>query len=337
MTVPALSELVQDRGQSDLLSELTQEVSLVEEELAVHLQSQVESVAAVARHTLRAGGKRLRPAFVAIGARASGLEFDPARTRRVGASMEMIHMATLIHDDVIDNSDTRRGRPTAAAVFGNRASILSGDALLAKATVLLTQDGDADLIRVVCQAVVDMAEGEVREVETRGKFDLSEADHLEILRMKTASFIEACCEAGAIVAGAGRETRGALRTYGRNIGLAFQIVDDLLDYRGDRAKTGKPTAKDFREGQATLPLIYLRGHLKPNEEESVRSKFGRDVSEDELRMISNWMDSCGAFERCEALAEEYAQAALTAVAVIPDPASREFLGIVADYVLKRQI
>lgn len=337
MTAPALSMLISDRLQEDLLQELTQEIALVEEELNLQVQSQVRSIADVAKHTLRAGGKRLRPAFVAIGAKATGLQYDHRRTQRVGASLEMIHMATLIHDDVIDNSATRRGRPTAAAVYGNRASILSGDALLAKATVLLTQDGDPDLIRVVCEAVVDMAEGEVREVETRGSFDLAEADHLEILRMKTASFIEACCESGAIVAGAGADTRRALRDYGRHVGLAFQIVDDILDYRGDRAKTGKPLATDFREGQATLPLIYLRDQLSKSEEALVRSKFGETVTDDEIRMISAWMESRGVFARCQSRAEEYVSVALSAVKELPEETSREFLGTVAEYVLKRQL
>ena len=337
MTASALSVLVQDPAQEGLLNELTHEIALVEEELNLQIRSQVSLVASVGRHTLRAGGKRLRPAFVAIGARATGRPFDPERTRRVGASMEMIHMATLIHDDVIDNSSTRRGRPTAAAMFGNRASILSGDALLAKATVLLSQDGDVELIRGVCEAVVDMAEGEVREVETRDDFDLDETAHLEILRLKTASFIEACCEAGAIVAGADQAERTALRTYGRNVGLAFQIVDDLLDYRGERAQTGKPLATDFREGQATLPLIYLRELLSDNERDTVKRKFGNAVTDDEIRMIASWMATRGAFTRCEELASSYVQIALEAVEVLPDSTSREFLSTVAEYVLKRQI
>lgn len=337
MTATTLNMLIRDSSQEELLKEMTCEIAEVEEELNAQVRSQVSLVSSVARHTLKAGGKRLRPAFVYIGARATSLPFDIERTRRVGASMEMIHMATLIHDDVIDNSSTRRGRPTAGVVFGNRASILSGDALLAKATVLLTQDGDVELIRTMGEAVVDMAEGEVREIETRADFDLDEPTHLEVLRLKTASFIEACCEAGAIVAKADDGTRGALRTYGRNVGLAFQIVDDLLDYRGDRARTGKPQATDFREGQATLPLIYLRECLTDSERAHVQSKFGNTVTEGEIRMIASWMDSRGAFAKCEDVAAKYIETALEAVSVLPDRTSREFLRTVAEYVLKRQI
>lgn len=337
MTAPSLATFVQDPAHEGLITELTQEIALVEEELNEQMRCQVDLVSEIARHTLRAGGKRLRPAFVAIGARATGRPFDAERSRRVGASMEMIHMATLIHDDVIDNSSIRRGRPTAGVVFGNRASILSGDAILAKATVLLSQDGDIDLIRTMSEAVVDMAEGEVREVETRGDFDLDEASHLEILRLKTASFIEACCEAGAIVAGGDLSTRAALRSFGRNVGIAFQIVDDLLDYRGEKERTGKPKATDFREGQATLPLIYLREHLTDAERDTIRSKFGTPVTDDEVRMIASWMDTRGAFKRCEDLASDFANVAIEATKLLPDRVSREFLSTVADYILKRQI
>jgi geranylgeranyl pyrophosphate synthase len=319
------------------MSEILREVELVEDELNLQMHSRVSTAAAVGRHTLRAGGKRLRPAFVTIGAKATGLDFDRTRTRRVGASLEMIHMATLIHDDVIDNSGTRRGLPTAAALFGNRASILGGDALLAKATVLLTQDGDVELIRTVSEAVVEMAEGEIRELETRGDFNLDEESHLEILGLKTASFIEACCDAGAIVAGAGPGARSALRRYGRSVGVAFQIVDDLLDYRGDKTKTGKPVAIDFREGQATLPLIYLRETLSDSERSMIEARFGGSSTDDEIRMITSWMDSRGVFERCEEVAAQHARKALEAADTLPEDAARGFLSTVADFVLKRQL
>ena len=337
MTAPGLALLVQDPAQEELLTEILHEVDLVEEELNIQIQSRVTTSAAVGRHTLRAGGKRLRPAFVTIGAKATGLSFDRARTRRVGASMEMIHMATLIHDDVIDNSSTRRGLPTAASLFGNRASILGGDALLAKATVLLTQDGDVELIKTVAEAVVEMVEGEMKELETRGDFDLDETTHLEILGQKTASFIEACCDSGAIVAGADSATRDTLRQYGRSVGLAFQIVDDLLDYRGDRSKTGKAIATDFREGQATLPLIYLRETLSDSERALIEARFGAAASDDEIRMITSWMSSRGIFERCEKVAAQHVERALEAADSLPERTSRGFLTTVADFVLKRQL
>ncbi|HEY0867885.1 MAG TPA: polyprenyl synthetase family protein, partial [Fimbriimonas sp.] len=219
MTATVLS-ITKGSIQPDLLESISDEVARVEEELQRQVGSQIELVQKVGRHTLKAGGKRLRPALVTLAARATGLEFDPERTRRLGACMELIHMATLIHDDVVDNSSTRRGRPTAAVEFGNTASILSGDVLLAKAMLLLAQDGDLDIIRCVSEAVVDLAEGEVRELEVRGEFDLEEETHLEVLRLKTATFIAVCCEVGAIVAGAASTVRQALHSYGNQIGMA---------------------------------------------------------------------------------------------------------------------
>ncbi|MGV3614600.1 MAG: polyprenyl synthetase family protein [Fimbriimonas sp.] len=337
MIAPSLKVLANGRADSETLQRVTDEVTLVEEELVSHLRSGVALVQRVGHHTLQAGGKRLRPAFVVLAAQATGRPFDVPRARRLGASMEMIHMATLIHDDVIDDASTRRGRPTAAREFGNTAAILGGDALLAKAMLLLARDGDVSLIRTVSEAVVDMAEGEVRELETRGDFDLDIENHLEVLRLKTASLIECCCELGALVAGAPPEYAQALRVYGYHVGMAFQIVDDLLDYRGDKAKTGKPKATDFREGQATLPLIYLIPELSEAEAAIVRRKFGNDPSDDEIRMLAGWMDTRGAFARAEKDARGHVERALEALAPLPEGSSRELLVAVAEYVVRREL
>jgi geranylgeranyl pyrophosphate synthase len=212
--IGSLSELAQILGSSEIVAEIAKDILEVEEELIRQSASEVKLVEQVARHTLRSGGKRLRPACVALAARATGLPYDPKRVHRLGACLEMVHMATLIHDDIIDRSPIRRGMPTASAVFGNTGSILSGDVLLAKSMVILAEDGDLGIIRNVAQAVVEMAEGEVREVETRGDFDLSEDDHLDILHKKTAAFIESCCFVGATLTGAPETVVTALRKFG---------------------------------------------------------------------------------------------------------------------------
>ncbi|HTQ11920.1 MAG TPA: polyprenyl synthetase family protein, partial [Fimbriimonadaceae bacterium] len=212
IAVPRFSE-----GQNpDLIEQIAGEIASVEQELARQLGSRIALVESVGRHTLDAGGKRLRPAFVALAARATGIDLRSTRVCRIGACMEMIHMATLIHDDVIDHASTRRGRATASAAFGNTAAILSGDVLLSKAMVILALDGDLEIIRTVSQSVVEMAEGEVRELEIRGRIDLTEDEHLDILRMKTASFIQCCCESGALIAGARSDHRRALGEYGHH-------------------------------------------------------------------------------------------------------------------------
>lgn len=321
-------------GDKELLTQIAGEIAAVEQELANQVGSPIELVEHVGAHTLEAGGKRLRPAFVALAARAIGKPFESTRTHRIGACMEMIHMATLTHDDVIDHAATRRGRPTASSIYGNTAAILSGDVLLAKAMVILARDGDLEIIRTVSEAVVEMAEGEVGELEIRGCFDLSEAAHLEILRMKTASFIQCCCEAGAMIAGASDNERRALGRFGHHIGMAFQIVDDLLDYRSE--VTGKPKAGDFREGQATLPLIHLREHLDSDEDELARRHFGNGVSDDELRTIIGWMSARGAFDRAEIAAKSHVNEAIAALRVLHPSPERDLLEQVGDFVLSRQ-
>lgn len=319
----------------ELLDRIAAEVRAVEQELREQVKSNVDLVRSVSEWTLAAGGKRLRPAFVALAAQATGQPFNTARTRKLGACMELIHMATLVHDDVIDNSATRRGRATAGAEFGATAAILTGDVLLARAMVILAQDGDTRLIETVSEAVVSIVEGEVRELEVRGDFDLGVEPHLDVLALKTAALIECCCEMGSIVADADESTRRALRSYGRHVGIAFQIVDDLLDYRGDQATTGKPRATDFREGQATLPLIFLRPLLTEAEAKIVRRKFGANPNEDEVRMVADWMQTRGAFAAAERVAREHIDFALAATATLPSTDARQLLEGVADYVMSR--
>ncbi len=321
----------------DLLAEVAEDVNRVEEELRRQILSRVDLVERVSRLTLEAGGKRLRPAFIALAAKAIGNPFEEERVVKLGASLEMIHMATLIHDDVIDDAKTRRGKPTAAAELGNTAAILSGDVLLAKAMSVLASDADLTVIRVVSTAVETMAEGEVRELEARGDFDLSEAAYEEIVELKTGRFIEACCQVGALIAAATQSEVDALSTYGKHVGLAFQIVDDLLDYRGDKAKTGKSTGTDFREGQMTLPMIYLRETLSDAEEKIARHRFGNGASDDEIRMIADWMDTRGAFERAENEARRRVGIAKDALKALRDSHSRQVLEAVADYVLFRKV
>lgn len=337
MTASALTLLSHGQIRQDLLDRISEEVKAVEAELANKMSSAVDLVHQVSELTLRAGGKRLRPAFVALAARAIGNAVDAERTHRLGACMELIHMATLIHDDVIDNASTRRGRPTASAQYGNTAAILSGDVLLAKAMLILAKDGDVRLIETVSQAVVGIVEGEVRELEVRGDFDLKEETHFDILRLKTASLIECCCEMGAIIADADEAQRTAIRAYGFHVGMAFQVIDDLLDYRGDQTKTGKPKATDFREGQATLPLIYLRPLLSEAESKIVRRKFGNNPNDDELRMLVDWMDARGSFTKAESIARFHVDLALEATQNLKPGDARELLEGIAEYILTRQV
>lgn len=318
------------------LQQISEHVSQVEAELRELVGSRVALVESIGSHTLDAGGKRLRPAFVLLAAQCIGREFDPARARKLGACMEMIHMATLIHDDVIDDAATRRGKPTASAVHGNTAAILSGDVLLSRAMAVLAADGDLPVIRTVSEAVVDLAEGEVRELEMRDRLDLTREEHYEILRMKTASFIECCCRIGGRIAGANAAEEAALGDFGHHVGMAFQLVDDLLDYRGDRAKTGKPLATDYHEGCATLPLIALLPHLSDTERAFVAEGFGRNDANADMSKIVALMCEHGSFDEAELAARDSINQAKTALMALPASSARELLAAVADYVVVRQ-
>jgi len=317
------------------LTKIAHEIAEVDKVLATEIGSRVQLVTDVSEHTLKAGGKRLRPALVTLCASATGLPFDPIRARKLGACMEMIHMATLIHDDVIDGADTRRGKPTASAVFGNTAAILSGDVLLARAMAILAHDGDLDIIRMVSEAVVELAEGEVRELETRGQLGLTIDDHYAILRLKTASFIEACCRTGAKVAGASEAIEQALGEFGHHIGIAFQLVDDLLDYRGNNGQTGKPRATDFHEGCPTLPLIALVGSLT-TEELAWTSKVFGNANEADVDRVVELMNSRGAFNVAEKGADRAVESAASALARLPVSSERDVLEAVARFIRARQ-
>jgi len=311
-------------------------IAEVEAELKVQIGSAIPLVEEVGQITLRGGGKRLRPALVFLSARTTGLDFDNHRAVQLGVAMELIHMATLIHDDVIDDAATRRGEPTAFSIHGITPSILGGDVLLAKAMRLLAEDGDLRIIRLVSQAVVELAEGEVQEIAVRGDINLPLDDHLQVLRMKTASFIECCCRIGGMLTEATESELDALGSYGHHLGMAFQIVDDILDFRGDAAKTGKPVATDFRDGQATLPLIYLLTELSPEEKTFVEMKFGNGSTDADLQLILSWMTDKKALARADQDAREHASSARDSLEVLPDSSERRLLSGVTLGVTRRQ-
>ena len=319
----------------DLAEELAADIHRADAILKMSLRSDCRRVEDIGNHTFEAGGKRLRPLFVSLGARATGREYDADRVAALGACMEMIHMATLIHDDVVDGADVRRGRPTASAVHGNTASILCGDVMLARAMELLASDGDLELIRMVSKTVVEMATGEIMEVEARGDFDLGEAAHLEILRRKTATFIAACCKGGAIIAGGDNQTQQALADYGEAVGMGFQIADDLIDFRSSSEVSGKPRASDFREGCATLPLILLRPKLGADELLYLRSKFGNGVVEADLDTIGAWMSEREAFGGAESMALEFANSAQRALEPLENNGPTAMLSKLADLLIRR--
>jgi octaprenyl-diphosphate synthase len=229
------------------------DVAAVNQLIVQRMESRVEMIPRLAGHLIASGGKRLRPILTLASAQMCG--YQGQRQCKLAASVEFIHTATLLHDDVVDESDLRRGSPSANALFGNEASVLVGDFLFSRAFELMVEDGSIDVLRVLSHASAVISEGEVLQLITTNDSATSEQAYLEVVRAKTAELFAAACRIGAIVAGRPASEEEALRTFGLNLGIAFQIVDDVLDYSAEQENLGKTVGDDFREGKVTLPVI----------------------------------------------------------------------------------
>ena len=308
----------------------------VEVRLNKEITSEVLQVNALAGHVLSAGGKRLRPAMIALAACAVSKNPDIERVTAVGASAELVHMATLVHDDVVDDTTTRRGKTTANAVFGNGVAVLSGDFLLARAMCMLVADGDIRVIRAVTDITVEMSEGEVMELLAAGNPSITPEIYYEILRKKTAVFVAGCCRCGAMVGGASPEEEDALSRYGHHMGLAFQIADDLLDYTGNPTNTGKALGSDLRDGRATLPLLLALEDCSIEDRSLLLKYFGSDeITEDTFQLVLTIMEKHNTFTRTRATACTHIQRAADALLTLPATRARECFLQLNDYVIHR--
>jgi octaprenyl-diphosphate synthase len=314
------------------------DLTAVEALLSEEIRSDVRAAYAISGHTLSAGGKRLRPALVTLAARAALCRFPAETVYASAAAAELIHMASLIHDDVVDGADERRGRPTANAAFGNQISVLVGDYLLAKSIYLAARQGSMDVIRVFSKVTVSLSEGEVLQITAKGDVDTSEETYLTIIQKKTAGFIAGCCEVGAMLAEAAPDQVEALTNYGLHCGLAFQIADDLLDYTGDPRKTGKPQCGDLREGKMTLPLILTLQDVTEGE----RQELLHILQEPEALTDAEVADVCetiarhDGYARTADAARRYVTEAQEALRALPTSTYRDSLHALADYALTRE-
>ena len=310
----------------------------VEALLGEEIRSDVRAAYAISGHTLSAGGKRLRPALVTLAARAVANQFPATTIYASAAAAELIHMASLIHDDVVDGAEERRGKPTANAAFGNQISVLVGDYLLAKSIYLASREGSMDVIRVFSKVTVGLSEGEVLQLTAKGDVDTSEETYLRIIEKKTAGFIAGCCEVGAMLAGAKPAVVSALTQYGLNCGLAFQIADDLLDYTGDPIKTGKPVCGDLREGKMTLPLILALQDAATEERCDLLHILQEPeaLTEAEIASVRDTIARHDGYARTATVARRYVALAQEALCLLPPSPSRDSLRALADYAVTRE-
>jgi len=319
---------------SDIFEPIRLDLDQVEREFARHVESHVALIPEIGRYIQDAGGKRVRPAVLLMAARLSGY---PGNLAVLYASVvEFIHTATLVHDDIVDDSTLRRGRQAVHSKWGNDVTVLLGDYLYIKSMALaLTQDS-LDVVRILCDVTLRMIEGELFQLSKNGDLALSESDHFEIIQRKTADLFGGCAEIGGILGNAGPEGRRALREYGFNLGVAFQLVDDLLDLTGREEVLGKPIASDLREGKLTLPLIHLVQQGGPH----VRTLVA-DVVRDRQLTPERWQEIAACLSEHRSLdyayrkATEFGARAKASLAVLPASPEREGLMALADYVLSR--
>ncbi len=297
-----------------------------------HLESDVVLINQVAQYIVHAGGKRLRPLIVLLAARACG--YADAKHVTMAAIVEFIHTATLLHDDVVDESGLRRGRETANAVFGNQASVLVGDFLYSRAFQMMVEVGEMPIMNVMAGATNTIAEGEVLQLLNCNDPDTTEARYLDVIRCKTAMLFDAGSRCAALLSGQPPETVEAMGAYGMHLGVAFQLVDDALDYSASADEMGKNTGDDLAEGKPTLPLI----HAMHNGDEEQRALIRLAVEQgglDNLEAIQGAIESTGALNYTARLAQREVDAACDALQALPDSAYRDALSSLARFAIDR--
>jgi len=310
------------------------DLDAVEAEIRRELDSPVTLIQEMGGYIAGAGGKRLRPILLLLAARLAG--YRGPRGVRLACVVELLHTATLIHDDVVDQAPLRRGRPSANRRWGDDASLLVGDHLYSKSFAALVRDNDRAVMETLARSTVSMTEAEVFQLELKRSGTTSEADYLRIITQKTASFISACCRIGALLGGSPPELIEALTRYGLDIGVAFQISDDSLDFVADQDRLGKAIGADLREGKRTLPLIAMLERARPAELERVRALLRhRTLEPAELEEIRHLVLEHDGVEYARARAQAYAQAAKADLEPFPPSEARDTLGLVADFVVDR--
>lgn len=292
----------------------------VDEIIRQQLSSRVPLVEKIGDYIISAGGKRLRPLLVLLAGRA--LDYRQDDLRLLAAIIEFLHTSTLLHDDVVDMSGMRRGRSTANALWGNAPSVLVGDFLYARSFEMMVALGSLPVMRIISQATRVIAEGEVLQLTKVRDANTTEETYMEVIRGKTAMLFEASTHSAAVLAQADPDTAEALRRFGDNLGIAFQLVDDLLDYRGDAETLGKNVGDDLAEGKPTLPLIYTMREGTPEQAALVRQAIQKGGIED-LERIREAVEASGALDYTARLAREYADRAIECLRQLPDSEHRQ--------------
>ena len=320
---------------SQIFEPIRADLERVDREFGRHVESQVELIPTIGRYIQTSGGKRIRPAVLLMASRLGGYSGD--RAVLYAAVVEFIHTATLVHDDIIDDSDLRRGRLAVHSRWGNDITVLLGDYLYIKSMAMALTHDELEIIRLLCDVTLRMIEGELYQLTKNGDADITEDEHFDIIRRKTAYLFGGCAQIGGMLGKVNAEREQALREYGFNLGIAFQLVDDLLDFTGDAHAVGKPIGSDLREGKVTLPLI----HLLRQSNDGLGSRIVRDIVSTRTVTEEQWSDLLRSLKEHASIdyayrrASEFAERAKKPLSAFPASSEREALLALPDYILSR--
>ncbi len=301
-----------------------------------NLHSDVDLVEEISAYLVSSGGKRVRPLVTLLCAGALG-DLENQQQHKLAAAIEFLHTATLLHDDVVDMSELRRGKPTANANWGNASSVLVGDFVYSRAFQMMVSIGDLEILQVLSDTTAKIAEGEVKQLSHLGDAELSEADYFSVIENKTAVLFSAACECAAILAGSDGRVRSACATFGKNLGLAFQLVDDSLDYVGETAKLGKNIGDDLAEGKVTLPLIYAL-QSTAGDDRNAHSLLHNTIlkkSSENIDQVVRLVRNTGAVQRSLDCAQSLIQSATSQLSTLPKNGYATAMGDLGRFVLAR--
>jgi octaprenyl-diphosphate synthase len=318
----------------DLLDSIQAEMQSLEGELVAQLKSRVPVAFEIGAHILNSGGKRIRPQLAIIAARMGG--YSGVDAIKLSGAIECIHTATLLHDDVVDTADTRRGRPSANTLWSNEMCVLGGDFILAKAFSALTSIRNLRILEIVSRATERLSEGELFQMANIGNLNLTEKDYLQVISDKTAVLMEAACRGGAIIGGLDSEKEEALAQFGFGLGIAFQMTDDVIDYRSNKETMGKTPCKDIQEGKLTLPLIAALKAAEDSERVRVAAIIrDRLTSDEDMQWVRDFVERRGGIQKTLETSRKYLETATGHLEVFPDSEEKRALMRLAEKILHR--
>ena len=317
----------------DIQNLIQEDLTQTDQVLIEHLSSDVALINQMSHYIIGAGGKRLRPLLLLLCARASN--YQGQHHHLMAVVIELIHTATLLHDDIVDESSTRRGKDTANEVWGNAASVLVGDFLYSRAFELMVEPGSMRIMQILSKATNEIAQGEVMQLLNCQNSDLTESEYYQVIERKTAVLFQAATQIGGVLAGANPEQEEALRQYGLHLGNAFQIIDDVLDYESDTQTMGKEVGDDLSEGKTTMPMIYAMEHANESEQQLLKQAID-NADTTQIDQVIKILNKVGAFDYTRAQAQKSADLAKAQLSALDDSEFKQALELLCELSLKRK-